>query len=194
MELSNMLDLSRYQVLDLIWNFFRNNPAYFTTTGFTSREFSLLVDSKTRFFPCVGGMGYVSSIGFSYARTSSQKTICFDGDGSFMMHLGAIFNVKNHSSVPFLHILINNEVHQSVGGFDIVAKDVDYAALSQAAGYAVSTKILSVEHLLTSISNFNDNPKTTFLHIKVNNNFTNNLPRITGFSKLIERFVKINDV
>jgi phosphonopyruvate decarboxylase len=189
-----MFNLSRHQVLDITWNFFKNTVAYFTTTGFTSREFLLLSDNKTRFFPCIGGMGYVSPISFSYARTSGKKTVCFDGDGSFIMHLGAIFNVKNHSSVPFLHILLNNEVHQSVGGFDIVAKDIDYCALSKAAGYAVSEKISSIEHLLISLSQFNNYPKTTFLHIKVNNVSTNNLPRVAELNELIERFVKNNNV
>ena len=105
-----MPDFSRYQVIKMAWDFFQNNSAYFTTTGYTSREFSLLSKSNTRFFPCVGGMGYVSSIGFSYAKSSGLKTICLDGDGSFLMHLGAIFNVKNHQNVPFLHILINIKV------------------------------------------------------------------------------------
>jgi phosphonopyruvate decarboxylase len=185
-----MSNFSRFQVLKLAWSFFQNNSAYFTATGYTSREFSLLSADVTKFFPCVGGMGYVSSIGFSYAKFSGTKTICIDGDGSFLMHLGAIFNVKNHPDIPFLHLLINNEVHQSVGGFDIVAKGIDYCLLSQAAGYAVSSRILNLEQLQGAFENFNKDPTTTFLHIPVNSEVIDNLPRVSEFTKLIDRFVE----
>jgi phosphonopyruvate decarboxylase len=189
-----MSNFSRFQVLKLAWSFFQDNSAYFTATGYTSREFSLLTNDNTRFFPCVGGMGYVSSIGFSYAKFSGVKTICIDGDGSFLMHLGAIFNVKNHPDVPFLHLLINNEVHQSVGGFDIVSKEIDYCLLSQAAGYALSSRILNLEQLRNAFENFDKNPKTTFLHIPVNSEVEGNLPRVSEFTKLIDMFAKSHNV
>ena len=173
----------------MAWDFFQNNAAYFTTTGYTSREFSLLSKSDTRFFPCVGGMGYVSSIAFTYAKSSGVKTICLDGDGSFLMQLGAIFNVKNHQNVPFLHILINNETHQSVGGFNIAAKNIDYCSLSRAAGYSVSLRVLTLEDLQTAFENFYKNPETTFLHIKVNSDVQADLPRVSEFFELVDRFI-----
>jgi phosphonopyruvate decarboxylase len=189
-----MPNFSRFQVMKMAWDFFQNNSAYFTTTGYTSREFSLLSKSNTRFFPCVGGMGYVSSIGFSYAKSSGLKTICLDGDGSFLMQLGAIFNVKNHQNVPFLHILINNDMHQSVGGFEIAAKEIDYTLLSQAAGYAVSLQILTLDQLGAAFEKFDKNPVTTFLHIQVNSEVENNLPRVSGFTMLTERFLDSKNV
>ena len=189
-----MPDFSRFQVIKMAWDFFQNNSAYFTTTGYTSREFSLLSKSKTKFFPCVGGMGYVSSIGFSYAESSGLKTICLDGDGSFLMHLGAVFNVKNNQNVPFLHILINNEMHQSVGGFEIAAKEIDFTLLSQAAGYAVSLQILTPEQLNSAFEKFDKNPVTTFLHIQVNTEVENDLPRVSEFTMLIERFLESKNV
>lgn len=185
-----MPDFSRLQVLKSTWNFFQNNSAYFTTTGYTSREFSLLAKSNTRFFPCVGGMGYVSSIGFSYAESSGLKTICLDGDGSFLMQLGAIFNVKNRQNVPFLHILINNEMHQSVGGFEIAAKKIEYTLISHAAGYAVSSQILSMEQLNRAFEEFDRNPVTTFLHIQVNSKVENDLPRVSELTVLVGKFLE----
>jgi phosphonopyruvate decarboxylase len=186
----NLINLSRFEVLKITWEIFQNRTAYFTTTGFTSREFVKLIDDETRFFPCVGGMGYVSSVAFSYAKFSGNSTICVDGDGSLLMHLGALFSIKNRPSVPFLHILINNEVHQSVGNFDIVAKQIDYQLVCKAAGYSETKKITSLEELRNSLLKFHRNPVTTFLHIQVNNDTEVNLPRVRELSKLIERFVK----
>ena len=42
---------------------------------------------NSRDFYMVGGMGHTSSVALGYSLTSSKKkTICIDGDGSFLMH------------------------------------------------------------------------------------------------------------
>ena len=38
----------------------------------------------------VGGMGHTSSVALGHSLFNRNKTICIDGDGSFLMHLGAI--------------------------------------------------------------------------------------------------------
>jgi hypothetical protein len=62
--------------------------------------------------------------------------------------------------------------------------------LSQAAGYEVSSKISNLEQLQNAIENFDKNPITTFLHIPVNSEVEENLPRVSEFTKLINRFVE----
>ena len=80
------------------------------TTGMTSRElYETRVNSKddnNRDFLTVGGMGHASQIASGIGLTTKKKVICIDGDGSFLMHSGALgisAKVKN-----LVHIVINN--------------------------------------------------------------------------------------
>ena len=43
----------------------------------------------------VGGMGHTSSVALGYSLSTKKKTICIDGDGSFLMHLGSIKTAGN---------------------------------------------------------------------------------------------------
>ena len=38
-------------------------------------------------FYMVGGMGHTSSVALGYSLSNNKKTICIDGDGSFLMPL-----------------------------------------------------------------------------------------------------------
>ena len=41
----------------------------------------------------VGGMGHSSSVSLGYSLASNEQTICLDGDGSMLMHLGSLFTL-----------------------------------------------------------------------------------------------------
>ena len=64
----------------------------------------------------VGGMGHTSSVALGYSLSSKYETICIDGDGSFLMHLGSIKTVATFANKNFKYILLNNNCHDSVGG------------------------------------------------------------------------------
>ena len=56
------------------------------------------------------------------ANLKKKKIVCIDGDGSLLMHTSAIQNsalMKN-----FIHLMINNGVHDSVGGQKINSKSL----------------------------------------------------------------------
>ena len=60
-------------------------------------------------------MGHASSIAAAIARRlSSKKVVCIDGDGAALMHLGAMAITADCNNL--VHFVINNEVHDSVGG------------------------------------------------------------------------------
>ena len=65
-----------------------------SSTGYNSRELMYLRNKykfkKSKNFYMVGGMGHTSSVALGYSLFSKNKTICIDGDGSFLMHLGSI--------------------------------------------------------------------------------------------------------
>jgi len=187
-----MANFSGYEVMNLAWSKFKNSAAYFTNTGYTSREFFTIAETETKFFPCVGGMGYVSSIAFSYADFSQDKTVCFDGDGSLLMHMGSLANALNKKTTPFIHVLLNNQKHRSVGGFEIAAVGVNFYEIAKNMGYAVSIKASSLDEIDSIFDEFSRYPQTTFIQIEVNDFAVHDLPRIKNFAKLLNNFYAKN--
>ena len=66
-------------------------------------------------FLTVGGMGHASQIASGIAISlPDRKVFCIDGDGATLMHMGSL--AINAEQTNLVHILINNCVHDSVGG------------------------------------------------------------------------------
>ena len=70
---------------------------------------------NTKDFYMVGGMGHTSSVALGYSLSSKNKTICIDGDGSLLMHLGSIKTVGTFANKNFKYILLNNNAHMAPG-------------------------------------------------------------------------------
>ena len=63
---------------------------------------------KSKDFYMVGGMGHTSSVAFGYSLFNKKNTICIDGDGSFLMHLGSIKTIGTFANKNLKYILLNN--------------------------------------------------------------------------------------
>ena len=61
--------------------------------------------------------------------------VCLDGDGSVLMHLGALPVIGQLKPQNFVHVLLNNAAHESVGGQPTVGDRTDFAAIARASGY-----------------------------------------------------------
>ena len=110
-----------------------------STTGKTSREVFELRQERhetQRDFLTVGAMGHTSSIALGVAiGASNQKVVCLDGDGSVLMHLGALPIIGAAKPKNFIHVLLNNGAHESVGGQVTVADRVDFEGIAKSCGY-----------------------------------------------------------
>ena len=51
--------------------------------------------------------------------------VCLDGDSALLMHMGALSMVSKLSVPNFLHIVLNNGAHESVGGQPSAGMKVD---------------------------------------------------------------------
>ncbi|WP_045221199.1 phosphonopyruvate decarboxylase [Desulfonatronum thioautotrophicum] len=110
-----------------------------STTGKTSRELFEL--RKERFekqcdFLTVGSMGHASSIALGVAMGRPHRNVlCIDGDGAFIMHMGSLPIIGSLKPENFVHILLNNSAHESVGGQETVAGTIDISKIVKACGY-----------------------------------------------------------
>ena len=115
-----------------------------STTGKTSREvFELRIERNEpqRDFLTVGAMGHTASIALGVALGNPDKrVICLDGDGSALMHLGALPIIGSQQPENFFHVLLNNAAHESVGGQPTIADQMDFAAICKASGYNAYAK------------------------------------------------------
>ena len=117
-----------------------------STTGKASRElFELRTaagETHARDFLTVGSMGHASSIALAVALHRPEKRVwCIDGDGAALMHLGAMPVIGNRKPQNLIHIVINNQCHETVGGMPTVASTADLAAIAKASGYSHALRV-----------------------------------------------------
>jgi len=131
--------LKREDALRQILNLANSQDLVIATTGKTSREvFELRVErgESQRDFLTVGAMGHTASIALGVALGNpTRRVLCLDGDGSVLMHLGALPIIGSLDPANLVHVLLNNAAHESVGGQPTVAGQVDFAAIAKASGY-----------------------------------------------------------
>ena len=111
-----------------------------STTGKASRElFEARVangQSHKFDFLTVGSMGHSSSIALGIAINKPKQRIwCIDGDGAVLMHMGSMAVIGANKPRNIVHIVINNEAHESVGGMPTVASRIDFVAIAKGCGY-----------------------------------------------------------
>ena len=160
--------LLREKIIEIILSHIPRNSIVVSTTGMASREVFEIREKMgldhSHDFLTVGGMGHASQIAAGIAiRQPKRNVICIDGDGALLMHTGAL---AISSGCPnFLHILINNCAHDSVGGQPTKADSVSLAELAKVFGYAI-TKTISNETELFNALNLNSNfTESTFLEV-----------------------------
>jgi phosphonopyruvate decarboxylase len=128
----------------------------------------------------VGGMGHASSIALGIALQKPEKKIfCFDGDGSVLMHLGALATIGNLSPGNFYHVVFNNGVHDSVGGQPTTARNIDLPAIARACGYRYATAQNESQLVAKEIVKIQHDIGPALLEVKVQPGARTNLTRPT---------------
>ena len=65
----------------------------------------------------IGSMGLASSIGFGLAiKNPKKKIFVFDGDGNILMNLGSLVTIGAKIPKNLIHIVFDNNSHESTGG------------------------------------------------------------------------------
>lgn len=123
-----------------------------STTGKASRELFEIREANGQShrydFLTVGSMGHSSSIALGVAvHKPGAKIWCVDGDGAVLMHMGAMAVLGAHHPGNMVHVIINNEAHETVGGMPTVAGKIDFVALAGACGYPYAVSVDSFEAL-----------------------------------------------
>jgi len=146
------------------------------TTGFTGRELFSINDRVNHIY-MVGSMGCASSFGLGLALARPDlKIIVIDGDGAGLMRMGNFATIGTYASNNFIHILLDNEVHDSTGGQSTVSKNINFAMIAKACGYSITLSGNKME-LIDELFSLNKNEGPAFGHLKICSGTIENLPR-----------------
>ena len=141
------------------------------TTGKASRELFEIREARGeghgKDFLTVGSMGHSSSIALGIALQKPGKRIwCIDGDGAALMHMGAMAVIGNAAPKNLVHVVINNESHESVGGAPTVAGTVDFPKVALACGYGYAASASTREDLGKALAGAREAGTLGFVEVK----------------------------
>ena len=142
-----------------------------STTGKASREVYELREvwghGHGHDFLTVGSMGHSSSIALGIALQKPDRRVwCLDGDGAAIMHLGALALIGANRPANLIHIVLNNEAHESVGGMPTVAGKLDLPGIAKACGYPCALSADSPEGLKKALETAKEGKQLTFIEVK----------------------------
>lgn len=149
-EYKNGYTMNREEIIRHLVKVTGEDPVI-STTGKASRELfetrAANGQSHKYDFLTVGSMGHSSSIALGVAINKPDKKIwCIDGDGAVLMHMGAMAVIGANQPKNLVHVVINNEAHETVGGMPTVAGNIDLVGVAKACGYPYAV----------CVNNFND--------------------------------------
>ena len=169
-EYKNSYGIRREEIIRVITEFTGEDPII-STTGKTSRELFELREANGQGhgfdFLTVGSMGHSSSIALGAALQRKDQTIwCIDGDGAALMHMGAMAVIGAAHPDNLIHIVINNEAHESVGGQPTCAGTVDFEAIGKACGYDHSVSVNDLDSLRRELAAAKERKALTLIEMK----------------------------
>lgn len=142
-----------------------------STTGKASRELFEIREANRQShkydFLTVGSMGHSSSIALGVALHKPDRKIwCIDGDGAALMHMGAMAVIGANRPSNLVHVVINNEAHETVGGMPTVANNMDFVGVAKACGYPYAVSVEDFGSLDRALSEARDRQMLSLIEVK----------------------------
>ena len=168
-EYKNYNKMNREEIIEHIVKVSKNDPII-STTGKASRELFEIREKNNESheydFLTVGSMGHSSSIALGIAIEKPESKIwCIDGDGALLMHMGSAAVIASVKPNNFIHILINNGAHETVGGMPTVANNINLPKLAEACGYKKIYSVDNFKDLNKVLKEAKKNNKLTFIEV-----------------------------
>ena len=197
---------TREEAIRLVLEGIGNDDIVVATTGMAGKEvYDLRARHKAGHFRdlrVVGGMGHASSVAAGIAlampaaaKAAGRDVVALDGDGSFLMHMGAAAVtgwVGHRTSVDlatspdgssdepsptsspqmgglgnFKHIVLNNGAHDSEGGMPTAALFCNLTAIAAACGYKALEPVEAAKDLPAALACLRESPGPAFLEIRI---------------------------
>ncbi|MFX1363512.1 MAG: phosphonopyruvate decarboxylase [Promethearchaeota archaeon] len=145
-SLTNNYHLTTREVIQIILDSFSTDEIVVSTTGYISRRIfeyrEKNIKDHHKSFYNIGSMGCASSIGLSIAlQKQKNRVIVFDGDGAAIMQMGAFSTIGKYAPSNFVHIIIDNEAHESTGCQPTNSASIKFIDIARASNYKWNVKV-----------------------------------------------------
>ena len=163
---TNISDLSRYEALNIIQKNINNN-IILTTTGKSGRELYTLEDRNNQIY-MVGSMGCALSLGLGLSTNNKNKKIyIIDGDGALLMRMGNMAFAGQQNPSNLVHILLDNNVHDSTGGQISNSNRIDFCKIAKACSYTNIYELNTKEDLNIILNNLENQNSLSFIRVHI---------------------------
>ncbi|MBR2548202.1 MAG: phosphonopyruvate decarboxylase [Eubacterium sp.] len=174
--------LSREEAMNVVLSAMPEDTVYSATTGRAARELyelrNIRGEGHEHDYLNVGSMGHASSVALGMALSdTSRHVICFDGDGAALMHMGSLAIEGQQGLSGFMHIVLDNGVHESVGGQPTVARKIDFTEIAKACGFdTVEYEVNDEESLKKAVKELCDTDGPGFIDAKIHAGLRPDMP------------------
>jgi phosphonopyruvate decarboxylase len=93
--------------------------------------------------------------------------VAIDGDGAALMKMGNFATIGRYAPANLLHIVLDNEAHDSTGGQATSSGAVRFADVAAAANYRHAHMADRAADIRTSLRLLRDQPGPSLLHVKI---------------------------
>lgn len=177
-------EMTREQAIEAVVASLGGTEAIVSTTGKISRELfeyrARAGESHERDFLTVGSMGHASQIAMGIALAQPDRQVfCLDGDGAMLMHMGSAAIVGAAGVANFKHVILNNGVHDSVGGMASAGLRVSFREIVMACGYTEAWRVERREDVAEKVARLRSARGPAMLEIMVQKGARTDLGRPT---------------
>ena len=176
--------MSREEAIAIVMDNMPCDTIYSATTGRATRELyaqrEIRGESHAFDFLNIGSMGHASSVAMGIALSKPErKVVCLDGDAAAIMHMGAMTMVCKMDIPNFVHVVLNNGAHESVGGQPSVGHMINFTGIAESCGYfTVGHPATTAKELATAVKQCLGSGRPSFIDARIHSGIRSDLQAI----------------
>ena len=112
---------------------------------------------------CASGV----ALGVHLGSEGRRRVVVLDGDGAALMKMGTLATIGASGPRNLLHVIIDNEAHESTGGQATVSGGIDFATIAAGCGYRSIWRVDTPEALEAAVAAAIAGDGPALIHVKV---------------------------
>ena len=160
--------MPRLDAIRIVRDAVGEETALIGTTGKIGRELYTLGHRPNQLY-VVGSMGCASGValGVHLGGDGHRAVVVLDGDGAALMKMGTLATIGTSAPPRLVHVIIDNEAHESTGGQATVSGGIDFATIAAGCGYRNVWRADTPGSLESAVTEAMECEGPNLVHVKV---------------------------